>query len=224
MSNDTELGALLSMRATDVVDHLDLPTDLLGSIHTAHRRHRRNRMAGSAFSVAVVLAGLGIGAVALAGHEKSPRKIQVAAKTAPISYHNARFGYSVVIPGQPNAVLPLLPPLDEGGQEWWSKDDTVRIEVHAVNNTKALSPAADLQALEASYARRGVRLVGHSIGGHVVMITGTYKGQVGYERDVVKSHVIYTLSWNYLIAKKSTYDPMVTSSVHSFKPGPNHAG
>jgi hypothetical protein len=218
MSNDTELGALLSSRGTDVVDHLDLPTDLLGSVHTAHRRHRRNRIAGSALSMAVVLAGAGIAATSLAGGNPNTSKVQIA--SPPTTYRNARFGYSAKIPG---GFVPGIKPTDGDGMTWSSGDRAAHLTVFGENNVNQATPASEQNSMSQTFAHSGGVV---SYATHVdisAVVSGTRKGIVYYQREYLLGKAIYGLEWEYPVADKPTYDPLVVFSVNNFRLGPNRA-
>jgi hypothetical protein len=218
MSTDTELGALLSTRATDLVEHLDLPADLLSSVHSAHRRRRRNRIAGSALGVAVVIAGIGIGATTLATSHSRSSTVGIAGRPTP--YHNTRFGFSAKIPA---GFVPGTALTDGDGMRWHSRDGAAHLSFFGENNVNHATPASEQDSMSQTFTHGGGTV---SYATHVdifAVVSGTRKGIVYYEREYVLGKAIYGLEWEYPVADKSTYDPMVDSSVHTFKLGPNRA-
>lgn len=59
----------------------------------------------------------------------------------------------------------------------------------------------------------------------MIALSGTTPhGTVFDQREVVYPAVIYTLMWNYPAATKAQYGTLVTQTVDSFAPGPDHAG
>jgi hypothetical protein len=249
MSTDTELGALLSARATTVIDRLEVPIELLDNIHAAHQRHRRLRIVGPTLSIVVVVAGAAVTATLVAGGSDGANGQQtLSASPTPTSYTNARFGYSDLIPAN---LQPQQAPADGDGQTWKSSDGAT-LTLSAVNNNHHLTTYDDMTAVLNNYmtqyganggadgassrASSGiatVRTQKNGPGPSTTTTAGPDKGTVltpmnkpitiYFQRDVVLSNVIYSLAWAYPAAKKSSYEPMVRSTVANFVAGPNKA-
>lgn len=217
MTSETDLGELLSAHGRAILADLDVPPDLLSSVHVAHRRRRRHRIAGSALGVIAVLAGVSIGAIVVAQDSSDGQTVTPAGA---VPYTNARFGFSDVIP---EGFIANRPPEDGDGLSWHSPDGTATLTITGGNNTNSLDANADVTALRHHYDQLdapGTEII--SQGGGVVVVDGAVRGTAFYQRDLVRRQVIYTITWSYPASAETMYQRLVESTVRNFRPGPDH--
>jgi hypothetical protein len=137
-------------------------------------------------------------------------------------YTNARFGFSFTVPPGYRA---QPPPADGDGLSFASPAKTATVTAYGASNIGRYSPAQEMAQLVTTY-QSARDTISYRFSDHdVIAVSGTTpSGAVFYQREVVYSAVIYTLLWSYPAASKAQYDTLVTQTVDSFVPGPDHTG
>ena len=137
-------------------------------------------------------------------------------------YTNARFGFSFIVPPGYRA---QSPPADGDGLSFASPARTATVTAYGASNIGRYSPAQELARLVTTHQSARDTVSYRFSGQDVIAVSGTTPGgTVFYQREVVYSAVIYTLVWSYPAATKARYGTLVTQTVDSFVPGPDHSG
>jgi hypothetical protein len=138
-------------------------------------------------------------------------------------YTNKRFSFSFDVP---DGYTAAPPPVDGDGREYDNATRTASVTGFGSNNfALGTTPAQDLAGLISTHQSQGDTVTYQFMSGDIVAVSGTTaKGAIFYQRDVVYTQVIYSLVWTYPVAGKAQYDALVTHSVQTFTPGPNHGG
>jgi hypothetical protein len=137
-------------------------------------------------------------------------------------YTNARFGFSFDVPAGYQA---QTAPVDGDGLAFADPARTATVTVYGAGNVARYSPAQEMAQLVKSYQAARDTISYRFSQNDVIAVSGnTPHGAVFYQREVVYSAVIYTLLWSYPAATKAQYGTMVTQTVDSFVPGPDHSG
>ena len=144
------------------------------------------------------------------------------ASPAATRYTNARFGFSFDVPAGYRA---QPPPVDGDGLSFASPARTATVTAYGASNVARYSPAQEMAQLVKTYQSARATISYRFSQNDVIALSGTTpQGTVFYQREVVYPAVIYTLLWNYPAATKAQYDRLVTQTVDSFAPGPDHTG
>ena len=146
------------------------------------------------------------------------------AQTSPSGtrYTNARFGFSFDVPPGYQA---QAPPVDGDGLSFADPARTATVTAYGAGNVTRYSPAREMTQLVRTYQSARDTISYRFSRADVIAVSGTTPhGIVFYQREVVYPAVIYTLLWNYPAATKARYDILVTQTVDSFVPGPDHSG
>lgn len=137
-------------------------------------------------------------------------------------YTNARFGFSFEVPPGYQA---QTPPVDGDGLSFASPAGTATVTAYGAGNVAGYSPAQEMAQLVRTHQSARDTISYRFFQNDVIAVSGTTPhGTVFYQREVVYSAVIYTLLWSYPAATKAQYGTMVTQTVDSFVPGPDHSG
>jgi serine/threonine protein kinase len=154
----------------------------------------------------------------------SPTKtIHRQATNGYITYSQPQFGMSDEVPADLTVVShPSSAPPGSKGKVFATPDGTAAMTLIARPNDgqsvydvrrqlRALARSESAQVTYFPPANSGVAAIsGHSSDGSSVF----------YERDVVTSGVIYSLSWRYPTAEQSTYETQVNHTAQTFSPNP----
>jgi hypothetical protein len=161
------------------------------------------------------------GTPATSAQAVTPAPPAQASPTA-IRYTNARFGFSFDVPAGYRA---QSPPVDGDGLSFASPARTATVIAYGASNVARYSPAQEMAQLVTTYQSARDTISYRFSQNDVIALSGTTPhGTVFYQREVVYPAVIYTLLWNYPAATKAQYDRLVTQTVDSFAPGPDHTG
>ena len=135
-------------------------------------------------------------------------------------YTNKRFMFSLDIPdGYTAGSLPV----DRDGKSFTNSAGTATVTASGSNNTPNWTPSQDLASLVSAYQSDGDDVTLDYLNGDVIAVSGTTpSGAIFYERDIVYPAVIYALAWTYPTADKAQYNALVSHTVSSFTPGPDH--
>jgi hypothetical protein len=146
----------------------------------------------------------------------------VAASPSGTQYTNARFAFSFRVPPGYRA---QSPPVDGDGLSFANPARTATVTAYGASNVGRYSPAQELAQLVKTYQSARDTVSYRFFHSDVIAVSGTTPGgAVFYQREVVYSAVIYTLLWSYPAATKAQYGTLVTQTVDSFVPGPDHSG
>jgi hypothetical protein len=157
-------------------------------------------------------------------HPATPASTALPAQARPSGtrYTNARFGFSFTVPPGYRA---QSPPADGDGLSFASPARTATVTAYGASNIGRYSPAQELARLVTTHQSARDTVSYRFSGQDVIAVSGTTPGgTVFYQREVVYSAVIYTLVWSYPAATKAQYGTLVTQTVDSFVPGPDHTG
>jgi hypothetical protein len=137
-------------------------------------------------------------------------------------YTNARFGFSF---GVPPGYRAQTPPVDGDGLSFANPARTATVTAYGAGNVVGYSPAQEMAQLVKTYQAARDTISYRFSQDDVIAVSGTTpRGTVFYQREVVYPAVIYTLLWNYPATTKAQYGTLVTQTVDSFVPGPDHSG
>jgi hypothetical protein len=147
-----------------------------------------------------------------------------SAQTSPSGtrYTNARFGFSFDVPTGYQA---QSPPVDGDGLSFADPARTATVTAYGAGNVTRYSPAQEMTQLVKTYQGARDTISYRFSQADVIAVSGTTPhGIVFYQREIVYPAVIYTLLWHYPAATAAQYDILVTQTVDSFVPGPDHSG
>ncbi|HEX3753033.1 MAG TPA: hypothetical protein VHW06_20860 [Streptosporangiaceae bacterium] len=137
-------------------------------------------------------------------------------------YTNARFGFSFRVPPGYQA---QSPPVDGDGLSFANPARTATVTAYGASNIGRYSPAQEMAQLVKTYQSARDTISYRFFHDDVIAVSGTTpRGAVFYQREVVYPAVIYTLLWSYPAATEAQYATLVTQTVDSFVPGPDHSG
>ena len=130
------------------------------------------------------------------------------------TYHNARFGYSVLYPS--NLVSPRPEAPNGDGRVFKSSDGRATLSVWGENNVFDRSLKTQMNEARLDWAKDKAKVTYSKMGNGFYVLSGLTGGQIFYEKTVPIRGGFATMLWQYPRTQKTTYDVAVTRTTRAF--------
>ncbi len=130
------------------------------------------------------------------------------------TYHNVRFGYSVLYPS--NLVSPRAESQNGDGRVFKSGDGQATLTVWGENNVFDRSLKAQMNAARSDWVKDKGHVTYWKMGSGFYVLSGLTGNQIFYEKTVPIQGGFATMLWQYPKSQKSKFDSAVTHSTQAF--------
>jgi hypothetical protein len=131
------------------------------------------------------------------------------------TYHNARFGYRIDYP----ADFRPQPEADNGdGRRFLSADGQTVLTAYASYNALDGGLAEDRKLAQQSWQKKHATLTLDQLTRTGYVLSGQLKGQIFYEKVVLKNNTFTTFLWEYPAARKAAMDAVIRHTIQTLQP------
>jgi hypothetical protein len=131
------------------------------------------------------------------------------------TYHNQRFGFRIDYP----ADLRPQPEADNGdGRRFVSADGQTVLTAYAGYNALDDGIAADRKIARESWQKKHAFITLDQLTRTGYVLSGQVKGQIFYEKTVLKSNTLTTFLWEYPAARKAAMDAVIQHTIQTLQP------
>ncbi|BCM91114.1 hypothetical protein IAD21_02978 [Abditibacteriota bacterium] len=130
------------------------------------------------------------------------------------TYHNARFGYSVLYPA--NLVSPRPESQNGDGRIFKSSDGHGTLTVWGENNIFDRTLKAQMNTAKSDWAKDKGHITYWKMGSGFYVLSGLTGGEIFYEKTIPIRGGFATMLWQYPKSQKAKFDAAVTRTTREF--------